>query len=320
MFSAVHRELMRPDEAETAARFGAAHVDAPRPSDPMPRAETQFDALLPAEMAVRAESVGVRKSGLESLRLFALAVLAGAFISIGAIFATTVSAGAGDVPFGIVRLLAGLAFSLGLVLVIVGGAELFTGNTLIVMAWASGKVSSRLVLRNWSIVYVGNLVGALATAALMFVSGQYTFGDGSVGSAALAIGNAKAGLDFVPAVALGIMCNALVCLAVWLTFSARTTTDRILAIVPPIAAFVAAGFEHSVANMYFIPEAIAIRALAPDSFWATIERLPADYRDLTVEGFIANLVPVTIGNVIGGALMVGIVYWFVYLRGSADRR
>jgi len=320
MFSAVHRELMRPDEAETAARFGAAHVDAPRPSDPMPRAETQFDALLPAEMAVRAESVGVRKSGLESLRLFALAVLAGAFISIGAIFATTVSAGSGDVPFGIVRLLAGLAFSLGLVLVIVGGAELFTGNTLIVMAWASGKVSSRLVLRNWSIVYVGNLVGALATAALMFVSGQYTFGDGSVGSAALAIGNAKAGLDFVPAVALGIMCNALVCLAVWLTFSARTTTDRILAIVPPIAAFVAAGFEHSVANMYFIPEAIAIRALAPDSFWATIERLPADYRDLTVEGFIANLVPVTIGNVIGGALMVGIVYWFVYLRGSADRR
>jgi len=320
MFNAVHAELKRLNEAETAARFGEAQVHAPRPSDPIPRAETPFDALLPAEMAVRAESVGVRKSGLDSLRLFALAVLAGAFISIGAIFATTVSAGTGDAPFGIVRLLAGLAFSLGLVLVIVGGAELFTGNTLIVMAWASGKVSPGLVLRNWSIVYLGNLVGALATAALMFVSGQYTFGDGSVGSAALAIGNAKAGLDFVPAVALGIMCNALVCLAVWLTFSARTTTDRILAIVPPIAAFVAAGFEHSVANMYFIPEAIAIRTLAPDRFWATIQRLPADYRNLTVEGFIANLVPVTIGNVIGGAVMVGIVYWFVYLRGSADRR
>jgi formate/nitrite transporter len=285
----------------------------------MPQAEPQFDALLPAEMAVRAEIVGVRKSGLDSLRLFALAVLAGAFISIGAIFATTVSGGTEGVPFGIVRLLAGLAFSLGLILVIVGGAELFTGNTLIVMAWASGKVSPSLVLRNWSIVYVGNLVGALATVALMFVSGQYTFGDGSIGSAALAIGNAKAGLDFVPAVVLGIMCNALVCLAVWLTFSARTTTDRILAIVPPIAAFVAAGFEHSVANMYFIPEAIAIRALAPDRFWATIERLPADYTNLTIEGFVANLVPVTIGNVIGGAVMVGIVYWFVYLRGSADR-
>jgi formate transporter len=319
MFSAVQAEPMRLGEAETAPRSGEAHGAVPRRCDPMAQVGPPFDALLPAEMAVRAESVGVRKSGLDSLRLFALAVLAGAFISIGAIFATTVSAGTGDVPFGIVRLLAGLAFSLGLVLILVGGAELFTGNTLIVMAWASGKVSTRLVLRNWSIVYVGNLVGALATAALMFVSGQYIFGEGSVGSAALAIGNAKAGLDFVPAVALGIMCNALVCLAVWLTFSARTTTDRILAIVPPIAAFVAAGFEHSVANMYFIPEAIAIRALAPDGFWAMIGRRPADYRNLTVEGFVANLVPVTIGNVIGGAVMVGIVYWFVYLRDRADR-
>ncbi len=140
------------------------------------------------------------------------------------------------------------------------------------MAWASGKVSSSLVLRNWSIVYVGNLAGALATAGVMLVSGQYTFGDGSVGLAALTIGNAKAGLEFVPAIALGMMCNALVCLAVWLTFSARTTTDRILAIVPPIAAFVAAGFEHSVANMYFIPEAIAIRSMAPDRFWTAIDR------------------------------------------------
>jgi formate transporter len=283
---------------------------------PMSADRQHFDALLPPEMAARAESVGVRKAQLDAVSLFALAILAGAFISIGAIFATTVSAGAGDMPFGLVRLLAGLAFSLGLILVIIGGAELFTGNNLIAMAWASGKVSSALVLRNWSIVYVGNLVGALATAAVMFVSGQYAFGNGSVGSAALAIGNGKAGLEFVPAIALGMMCNALVCLAVWLTFSARTTTDRILAIVPPIAAFVAAGFEHSVANMYFIPEAIAIRTWAPTEFWGTIGRAPADYPDLTVEGFVANLLPVTIGNVIGGALMVGIVYWFVYLRGT----
>ena len=274
-----------------------------------------FDALLPPEMATRAEDIGARKAQLDTVSLFALAVLAGAFISLGAIFATTVSAGAGDLPFGLVRLLAGLAFSLGLILVIIGGAELFTGNTLIVMAWASGKASSRLVLRNWSIVYVGNLVGALGTAAVMFVSGQYSFGEGSVGLAALTIGNAKAGLEFVPAIALGMMCNALVCLAVWLTFSARTTTDRILAIVPPIAAFVAAGFEHSVANMYFIPEAIAIRSFAPDGFWTAIDRVPADFPGLTVEGFVANLLPVTIGNVIGGAVMVGIVYWFVYLRG-----
>jgi formate transporter len=275
----------------------------------------RFDALLPPEMAARAEDVGVRKAHLEAVSLLALAFLAGAFISLGAIFATTVGAGTGDLPYGFVRLLAGLAFSLGLILVVVGGAELFTGNNLIVMAWASRKVSSALVLRNWSIVYVGNLVGALATAVVMFISGQYGFGNGSVGATALAIGNTKAGLEFVPAIALGMMCNALVCLAVWLTFSARTTTDRILAIVPPIAAFVAVGFEHCVANMYFIPEAIAIRNFAPDGFWAAIDRVPADYPNLTVEGFVANLVPVTIGNVIGGALMVGIVYWFVYLRG-----
>jgi len=283
---------------------------------PMSTDRPHFDALLPPEMAARAEDVGVRKARLDSVSLFALGVLAGAFISLGAIFATTVSAGAGELPFGLVRLLAGLAFSLGLILVIIGGAELFTGNTLIVMAWASGKVSSSLVLRNWSIVYVGNLAGALATAAVMVVSGQYSFGGGSVGLAALTIGNAKAGLEFVPAIALGMMCNALVCLAVWLTFSARTTTDRILAIVPPIAAFVAAGFEHSVANMYFIPEAIAIRSMAPESFWSAIDRVPADFPNLTVEGFLANLIPVTIGNVIGGAVMVGIVYWFVYLRGA----
>jgi formate transporter len=281
--------------------------------------ETSTDAHAPREIARLVALVGVAKARTDALTVFVLAVLAGAFISLGAIFATTVSAGAGDLPFGVVRLLAGLAFSLGLILVIVGGAELFTGNTLIVMAWASGKVSSALVLRNWSIVYLGNLVGALATVAVMFITGQYAFGDGSVGLAALAIGNAKAGLEFVPAIALGMMCNALVCLAVWLTFSARTTTDRILAIVPPIAAFVAAGFEHSVANMYFIPEAIAIRTWAPDRFWAAIGRVPSDFPDLTVQAFLfGNLLPVTIGNVIGGALMVGVVYWFVYLRG--DRR
>jgi formate transporter len=279
-------------------------------------AARSLDALLPPQMAARAEDVGVTKAKIDTVSLFVLAVLAGAFISLGAIFATTVSAGTEGLAFGPVRFLAGLAFSLGLILVIVGGAELFTGNALIVMAWASRKVSSGSVLRNWTIVYAGNFVGALATAGVMFVSGQYTFGHGSVGLAALSIGNAKAGLDFVPAVVLGVMCNALVCLAVWLAFSARTTTDRILAIVPPIAAFVAIGFEHSVANMYFIPEAIAIRTWAPAGFWASIDRAPADFSNLTVEAFLVqNLLPVTIGNVIGGAVMVGVVYWFVYLRG-----
>ena len=278
--------------------------------------ELQFDALIPAEMAAKAEQIGVRKAHLNPVSMFVLAVLAGAFIALGAIFSTTVVAGAGDkLPYGVARLLAGLVFSLGLILVVVGGAELFTGNNLIVMAWANHKVSTRLLLRNWIIVYLGNFAGALGTAGLAYLSDQYWQGNGLVGAAALATANAKAGLAFIPAVALGILCNTLVCLAVWLTFSARTTTDRILAIVPPISAFVAAGFEHSIANMYFIPIGLFIQAGAPASFWAAIGKSAADYANLTWGNFLLNnLLPVTLGNIVGGAVFVGAVYWFVYLR------
>jgi formate transporter FocA len=278
-----------------------------------------LDALIPSEMAAKAEQIGTKKAHANSLSVFMLAVLAGAFIALGAVFSTTVVAGTSALPYGVVRLLAGLVFSLGLILVIVGGAELFTGNNLIVMAWASGKVGTGLLLRNWAIVYVGNFVGALATAALMFASRQYTFGQGGVGAAALSTANGKVGLDFLQAVALGILCNALVCLAVWLTYSARTTTDRILAIVPPVTAFVAAGFEHSIANMYYLPIALLIKAGAPASFWTAIGKTAADYPNLTWRNFfVVNLLPVTIGNIIGGALMVGAVYWFVYLRPLAS--
>ncbi|MCW5850171.1 MAG: formate transporter FocA [Anaerolineae bacterium] len=266
-------------------------------------------------MAAKAEQIGVKKAALNWVTQFVLAILAGAFISLGAIFATTAVAGAGDaLPYGVQRLLAGLVFSLGLILVIIGGAELFTGNNLIVMAWANHKVTTGALLKNWGIVYLGNFVGAFATAILVFASGQYTFGKGVVGLAALSTANGKVGLDFVQAVVLGILCNVLVCLAVWLTFSARTTTDRILAIIPPITAFVAAGFEHSIANMYFIPMGIFIRLFAPASFWTTIGKTAADYPLLTWDRFLVNnLVPVTLGNIIGGAVLVGAVYWFVYL-------
>jgi formate transporter len=274
-----------------------------------------FDALLPPDMAARAEEIGVKKAHYDVASMFALAVLAGAFIALGAIFATTVLAGSGTLPYGVSRLLAGTVFSLGLILVLVGGAELFTGNNLIVMAWASGKVTSRVLLWNWVVVYLGNFVGSFGTALLVFLSGQYTFGQGAVGAAALATAHSKVSLGFVEAVALGTLCNALVCLAVWLTFSARTTTDRILATVPPIAAFVAAGFEHSVANMYFIPIAVLIRLGGPASFWTAIGKSAADFPDLTWGRFLwANLLPVTIGNILGGAVLVGAVYWFVYLR------
>lgn len=278
--------------------------------------DSRFDALLPPEMAWQAARIGARKARLDGVTMFGLAVLAGAFIALGAIFSTTVVAGAGDrLPYGVVRLLAGLVFSLGLILVVVGGAELFTGNTLIVMAWASWQVSTVQLLKNWLIVYLGNFVGAIATAGLVFASGQYTFGGGAVGAAALATAEAKVQLGFLQAVALGVLCNGLVCLAVWLSFSARSTTDRILAIVPPIAAFVAAGFEHSIANMYFIPIGLLIKLGAPASFWSAIGASAADYPQLTWTGFlVSNLVPVTLGNIIGGAILVGAIYWFLYLR------
>jgi formate transporter len=279
------------------------------------RVEISLDALLPADMAARAETIGVRKAHLSAASTFVLAILAGAFIALGAVFSTTVLAGSGTLPYGVARLLAGLVFTLGLILVVVGGAELFTGNNLIVMAWASRKITTRLLLRNWVLVYLGNFAGSVSVAVMMYFSGQFTFGQGAIGASALATANAKVGLTFVQALTLGVLCNILVCLAIWLTFSARTTTDRILAIIPPITAFVAAGFEHSVANMYFIPVGLFIKAGAPDAFWASIGKTAADYPNLTWGGFLVNnLLPVTLGNIIGGALLVGVVYWFVYLR------
>src|SRR5688572_29792264 len=282
----------------------------------------RIDALMPAEMAERAETVGVKKAGLDFWTMFLLSVLAGAFIALGAVFSTTATAitpGGAALPFGVGKVLGGLVFSLGLILVVVAGAELFTGNNLIIMAWASGKVTTAQLLRNWIIVYVGNFVGSIATALLMFLSGQYTFGSSAIGLNILNIADAKANLGFVQAIVLGILCNALVCLAVWLTFSTRTTTDKILAILFPITAFVAAGFEHSVANMYFIPVGLFVKGGAPAEFWSQIGKTAADYSGLTWSGFfLNNLIPVTIGNIIGGTVMVGVVYWLIYSRRRQD--
>jgi formate/nitrite transporter len=289
--------------------------------------EIRIDALMPQEMASRAEYLGVRKSEMSTLKTFMLAVLAGAFIALGAIFATTVSAAGipvtspdgtlvynASIPYGVVRLLAGIVFSLGLILVVVGGAELFTGNNLIIMAWASGKVRGLAVLRNWIIVYIGNFVGAIGTAVLMFFTRQYTFGSNAVGISALKTAVSKCDLTFVQAIALGILCNALVCMAVWLTYSARSTTDKIIAIIFPITAFVAAGFEHSIANMYFIPYGLFIKYYDPD-FIGKVSGQVAHLDKLNWQSFfINNLVPVTIGNIIGGSVLVAAVYWAIYLR------
>jgi formate/nitrite transporter len=276
--------------------------------------EIRIDALIPDEMARRAEYIGERKAEAPALKLFFLAILAGAFIALGAVFATTVATGtSSELPFGVSKLLVGFVFCLGLILVIVGGAELFTGNNLIVMAWASRKVTTRALLRNWAIVYLGNFVGSIGTALLMLASQQYLSAGGAVGATALATANAKVNLAFGQALALGVLCNALVCLAVWLTFSARSTIDKIAAIIFPITAFVAAGFEHSVANMYFIPIGLLIKRFDPAYTLAT----GLDLSNLTWSNFlVANLLPVTIGNILGGTVLVAAVYWIIYLRDS----
>lgn len=251
---------------------------------------TGLDAYRPADVALRIEEAGVKKAALAALPLATLSVLAGAFIALGA--AAFTAALAGTPPgFGPARLLGGLIFSTGLILVVVAGAELFTGNALIVMAWVDRRVSLRSLLRNWSYAFFGNLVGALGVVGLMTCSGLLT---GAVGETAQKIAAAKLALGPVEAFTRGILCNMLVCLAVWLSFAARSVTDKILAIVFPITAFVLLGYEHSIANMYLIPAGWAAGA-------------PVD-----IPGFLGNLLPVTLGNVVGGAGGVALTYWLAY--------
>ena len=276
---------------------------------------TAAPSLAPGEMAEKAAQIGIRKTNWSVGQLFVLSFLAGMYIAFGAIFATLVSTGAAGVfPFGVTKLLAGLVFTVGLILVVVGGAELFAGSILMVMAYANRQISLGGLLRNWAWVYFGNLVGSVSTALLVFLSGHYLFNNGNVGLNMLSIAEAKTGLPFLQATALGVLCNILVSLAVWLTYSAQTVGGKILAIIPPIAAFVAAGFEHSVANMYFIPMGLMVKYGADGHFWELIQKSAADFPHLTVTGFILhNLIPVTIGNILGG-MLIGLAYWWVYLH------
>lgn len=264
-----------------------------------------LDAYAPAQIALRVREVGVTKATMPVLTMFALAILAGAFIALGALFFTmTMTTGTTGQPptFGLMRLAGGLTFSLGLILVVVGGAELFTGNNLIAMAWASGRVTTQQVMRNWGWVYLGNLVGAVGTAVLVWLAGVHTMSNGAVGETMVQIARSKIALDPVSALARGVLCNVLVCLAVWLCMGARSVTDKILAIVFPITAFVACGFEHSIANMYFLPIGVALAA--------------GTSAPLSVAGAVSNLALVTLGNILGGTVLVALVYWSVYLRSS----
>ncbi|MFA0085819.1 formate transporter FocA [Vibrio sp. 10N.286.49.B1] len=275
----------------------------------------QFDSLLPPQMAERAAEAGVGKATKDPMKSFLLAITAGLHIGIAFIFYTTITTGAGDLPWGLTRFMGGLAFSLGLVLVIITGGELFTSSVLTLVARASGKISWGALFKNWAVVYFGNMLGALFLVAIMLTAKQYLFDDGQVGLNTMHIAQHKLHHGFWQAVALGIMCNVLVCVAVWMTFSGRTLTDKIIVMVLPVAMFVSAGFEHCIANMFQVPMAIGIKYFAPAEFWQNIGATPADFVDLNLIGFVTNnLIPVTLGNIIGGGIFVGMLYWLIYLR------
>lgn len=277
--------------------------------------EIKFDAYSPKEIASRVETIGVGKANLSFLAKFTLSVLAGVFIAFGAALFTLVVHDS-TLSFGLTQLIGGLSFCLGLILVVVAGAELFTGNNLLVMAYVSKKISLGQLLENWVIVYSGNFVGAVSMALWIYLTRQWQANANLVGAKALLIANAKVGLPFLVAFSRGVLCNALVCLAVWLCMSGRTVTDKLLSILFPITAFVALGFEHSIANMYFIPMGLLLKNNpAVLGAAALLTGKVNDFSGLTLQGlFMKNLLPVTLGNIVGGGVLVGLVYWFVYLK------
>ncbi|MCQ9207013.1 MAG: formate/nitrite transporter family protein [Omnitrophica bacterium] len=277
--------------------------------------EPKLDAYSPQEISERVRTVGVKKANMDGISMFVLSILAGAFIAFGAVFFTLVIHDS-QMSVGLTKLVGGLVFCLGLVLVVVAGAELFTGNNLIVMAYVHKEITLYKLLRNWTIVYLGNLVGALSMVMWIYFTRQWAGNDYLIGAKALMIANAKVNLPFMVALSRGVMCNVLVCLvclAVWLCSSGRSVTDKILAILFPITAFVALGFEHSIANMYFVPMGIILKSVPAVVGAAKVSS--ASLANLTWPAFwIKNLVPVTIGNIIGGGVLVAAVYWFIYQR------
>jgi formate transporter len=276
---------------------------------------TGHDAFSPSEIASLVETRGVAKANAPALTTFVLSVVAGAFIALGAVLSTTVATGSA-LGYGPTRWLAGIAFSLGLILVVVAGAELFTGNNLIVMSVVAGHIPLTRLLRNWAIVYVGNALGALSVVVIVTVAEWWRLGDGAVGVTSLSTAAAKTDLSFTAVFGRGILANALVCLAVWLATGGRTVLDKIAAIVFPVSAFVAAGFEHSIANMFFVPMGLV---LGENEDVVAAAHLPVrELASLDVTGLLANLAASTLGNVVGGSVFVGLVYWFVYL-GPGER-
>ncbi len=265
----------------------------------MPRTAPTLVARPPREIARAVAELGVTKARLHGVPLLALSVLAGAFISLGALLYVVVTTDP-RLGFGLTRLVGGLAFALGLILVVVAGAELFTGNNLVAMAWASGLVTMPELVRHWALVYAGNVLGCLLTVAIVQWAGTASLGDGLVGDMAVQIAAAKAALSAGQIFARGVLCNALVCLGVWLAMAGRSVADKVIALPLPIAAFVALGFEHSIANWFLLPYALTLGGTTA----------------VPLAGAVTNLVVSTAGNVVGGTLLVALVYWAAYLRPS----
>ena len=266
-----------------------------------------FDAYSPAQIAERVQQTCVIKAHMPLLTMGLLAVLAGAFIGLGALYFTLVISDH-SLGFATSRLLGGVCFSLGLLLVVVAGAELFTGNNLLAMAWAEGCLSTREVLRDWLVVGIGNFIGAGALAVLVFLSGHPGMNEGEIARSAVQIAAAKCALPFWEAFFRGVLCNLLVCMAIWMAMAGRSVIDKAVAILFPISAFVAAGFEHSIANLYFIPLGMLLRDGLADPV--------AGAEAIGWVGMVRNLVPVVLGNLIGGSVLVALVYHLIYRRGA----
>ncbi|EKN4687204.1 formate transporter FocA [Yersinia ruckeri] len=281
------------------------------------KADNPFDALLPAAMAKVAEDAGVYKATKHPIKTFYLAITAGVFISIAFVFYITATTGTAAVPFGLAKLVGGICFSLGLMLVVVCGGDLFTSTVLTTVAKASGRITWRQLAANWANVYIGNLAGALFFVGLIWFAGQYMVANGQWGMNVLQTADHKLHHTFIQAVCLGILANLMVCLAVWMSYSGRTIMDKMFAMILPVGMFVASGFEHSIANMFMIPMGIVIKNFASPEFWQAVGATPEQFANLTVSNFVIdNLIPVTIGNIIGGGLLVGLTYWVIYLRGD----
>jgi formate transporter len=265
------------------------------------------DAYAPLEVARRIETVGVAKARLATLPLLMLGTLAGAFIGLGSMLFVIVNSDAA-LGFAAAQIGGGLVFSLGLLLVVVAGAELFTGNNLLAMAWADGKITSAQLLRNWLLVCAANFAGAAGLALLVFLSGHTGMNEGAVGRTVVRIALAKQALPMWEAFFRGVLCNVLVCMAVWMAMAGRSVVDKAVAVIFPISAFVAAGFEHSIANMYLMPLAMLVQQGSG---------LAAGQPAVTGAGMAANLLAVIAGNLLGGSVLVGLTYHVIYRRGSA---